>query len=508
MKNYKIILVMIFGLFILSCDLDENPIFLNVSMYENPESASAAIDGIYQSLTTYNAQERRLFVLNGFSGFFTTGKNGNNNKNTNNANLFSLKPIYDADSEAVWGGLYQVIAQSNSAINNIQVAETPTTTDELLIEDLSGHAHFMRAWSYFSLTRLFGDIPLWLDLPDSDNLSKARTTTKDIYAQAIEDAIKAEELMNGSKGKGYPKQYAANMLLAKLYMALATNPALRADGITEADYWKKAYDEAIKVYRSNAYTLVTDYSSLFTDYNENSSESIFELQISQDAANSQMGRNYSPWKWKKTLAFGWFKVHADVYDDHVATYPNDSRIAGTYISEWIRADNGKTAKFYPANASRSSYFNANPYFFKFAEKDQTSTTQYNSQNIIVYRYAELLIMLAEISNELQNGEQMIYLQQVLDRASATPHAGYSGSKDDFRDAIMREYRYELLGEGEDAFNNRRRGFNYFLTNVILKHNNNPGFDPKVDLTLSTDESQSMQLPVPLIELNTNELIDN
>ncbi|MEK9603093.1 MAG: RagB/SusD family nutrient uptake outer membrane protein [Flavobacteriaceae bacterium] len=508
MKNYKIILLMIFGLFTVSCDLDEDPIFLDVSMYENPESASAAIDGIYQSLTTYNTQERRYFVVNGFSGFFTTGKNGNNNKNINNVNLFSLKPVYDADSEAVWGGLYQAIAQANSAIKNLKVAESPSTTSELQLADLAGHAYFLRAWCYFSLTRLFGDIPLWLELPSSSSLNQAKTASKDIYAQAINDAMMAKSLLNGSKGKGYPKVFAANMLLSKLYMTLATNVSLQADGISETEYWQKAYDEAIEVYRSANYSLVSNYSSLFTDSSENTSESIFELQISQDAANSQMGRNYSPWKWKKTLAFGWFKVHANIYDDHAATYPNDPRLEGTFISEWTRADNGKTAKFYPSNPSRSSYFNANPFFFKFAEKDQTSTTQYNSQNIVVYRYAELLIMLSEISNELQNGEEMIYVQQVLDRVGMTPHAGYNGSKEDFRDAIMREYRYELLGEGEDAHNNRRRGFNYFLVNVILKHNNNPGFKANVDLTLSTDESKVMQLPIPLIEVNTNELIDN
>ena len=44
-------------------------------------------------------------------------------------------------------------------------------------------------------------------------------------------------LMNGSTGShGYPKQYAANMLLAKVYMTLATNPDLRADGISEMDF--------------------------------------------------------------------------------------------------------------------------------------------------------------------------------------------------------------------------------------------------------------------------------
>ena len=53
---------------------------------------------------------------------------------------------------------------------------------------------------------------------------------------------------------------------------------------------------------------MSDFGSLFTVEGENSSESIFELQISQDATNSQMGRNFTPWKYKAGMHFGWFRV--------------------------------------------------------------------------------------------------------------------------------------------------------------------------------------------------------
>lgn len=506
MKNFKFILVLIFGFLSSSCNLDEDPILLNDTLYNTPETAKAALDGIYQKLTAYNAQERRYFVINGFSGLFNTRKNGNNINNLNNANLFSLKPEYDADTEAMWGGLYAVIAQTNAAIKNGIVFESPINNDELTINDVVGQAYFMRAWSYFSLVRLFGDIPLWLTLPDNENIHKAKSPSKEVYAQIIEDAQKAALLMNGTIGTGYPKQYAANMLLAKVYMTLATNPDLREGSLTEMNYWQLAYDEAIKGY--GQYSLVPDYSSLFTDSNENSLESIFELQISQEAANSQMGRNYTPNQYKPSQAFGWFKVNAVVYDQHANTYPGDPRIDGTYLSEYVNANNvNNIIKVYPANPGRTNYNLGHPYLFKFAEKDQSNSNQYGSQNIIVYRYAELLIMLAEISNELQNGQQLGYVTELLNRVGMTPHAGYSGTQNNFRDAIMNEYRFELIGEGEDAHNNRRRGFDYFLTHTIEKNNNDPNFKANVDLTLSTNESQVMSLPIPLIEINTNELID-
>jgi hypothetical protein len=295
--------------------------------------------------------------------------------------------------------------------------------------------------------------------------------------------------------------------LAKLYMTLATNPDLREGALTEMEYWQMAYEEAMKVY--GQYSLVSDYSSLFTDTNENSSESIFELQISQDASNSQMGRNFTPNNYKVSQNFGWFRVHADVFEIHRDTYPTDPRIEATYLYDYTHAINGRPQRTYPANPNRPIVRAAHPFLFKFAEKDKTHSNQYNSQNIVVYRYADLLLMLAEISNELQNGQQLGYVTEVLSRVGVSPHAGYLGAQEEFRDAIMNEYRFELIGEGEDSHNNRRRGFDYFLNNTILPHNNNssPGFKASVDILLSTDPSQVMNLPIPQSEINTNELIN-
>ena len=84
-------------------------------------------------------------------------------------------------------------------------------------------------------------------------------------------------------------------------MTLATNPDLRDDSLSEMDCWQMAFEEAMKVY--GQYSLVADYSSIFTDSNENNSESIFELQTSQDASNSQMGRNYTPLNYKMSQNF-------------------------------------------------------------------------------------------------------------------------------------------------------------------------------------------------------------
>ena len=69
MKNLKLLLLT-FILIFSSCDLDEDPPYLDEGAYNNTNSVLGTLDGIYAGLANYDAQERRLYVLNGFSGFF------------------------------------------------------------------------------------------------------------------------------------------------------------------------------------------------------------------------------------------------------------------------------------------------------------------------------------------------------------------------------------------------------------------------------------------------------
>jgi hypothetical protein len=529
MKYFKYLIFTLPVLFIIGCDLDEEPPFLDETIYTDAQSAQAARDGIYQSLTTYNTQERRLFITNLYSGLMFTGKGGNRVNTRDMSTLVSLKPGYHMDASFLWQGLYQAIARCNGAIANINTTSSPSSNDQVTFNDVAGHAYFVRAWSYFELANLFGDVPLWLELPSSGNTNKALSTKSEIFQQIISDATNAASLLNGNAGVGYPKANAANMLLAKVYMTIATNNDLQTSG-GSSEYWNLANQAAQSVY--GQYSLVNDYGSLFTVQGENSAESIFELQISQDATNSQMGRNFTPWKYKAGMHFGWFRVSAFQHDKHLkayggntnwnannlSTYP-DSRYKATYLSQYQRADRTPPAglvRVYPHNPSRGRFAIAHPYLFKWTEKDKAHNNQFNSQNVVVYRYAELLLMLAEISNELGNGQQMTYLQPVLDRAGVTARTQFSQGQSAFRDAIMDEYKFELIGEGHDSWHVRRRGVQYFVNKILNPHNNSIGqkvgvgakkYAANLEVKFSTDPNEIMKMPIPLSEINTNELIN-
>ena len=143
MKNFKIAFFTFFFIVLSSCELEEVAPFLDKTVYEDPQTAQASAKGIYAGLTAYNAKERGIFVINGFSGLFITGRNGQRISNIHNANLLSLNPTYDADSESMWSEYYSVISRCNGAI------QYTTTGNDPVFDNVAGHAYFLRAYSYF-----------------------------------------------------------------------------------------------------------------------------------------------------------------------------------------------------------------------------------------------------------------------------------------------------------------------------------------------------------------------
>lgn len=507
MKVYKFIITITMVFLVTSCDLVENPPFLsNTNAFSTLSNARTTLDGVYNSLASYHYYAYSFqYVTYGNSGFFVSGQ-GNSNTNSANITLCSLQPSQaDGDLETLWESIYQCIGRANEVITSLKPIDNPANSDQVGMNDVIGEAYFLRAFNYFYLVRLWGDVPLRLEptLPGTINMPKSAAV--DIYTQILSDAEMAKKLMyhKGLERAGYPASEAASMLEAKVYMTLATaDPSMQPD--PTANYWQLAYTAAKEVY--GKYTLVNDYASLWDENVENTPESIFEIQFNEIQA-SNFPKLFTASNACIAKTWGRLKINPEVYDLHAATYPNDPRINATYISEYVKMNNGKTTKSYPSTA-RKNFSSGFPYLYKYYEKNPNNDNDVNNQNYIVYRYSDLLLMLAEISNELQNGEALGYVTQVLNRVGVSPQAGYFGGQDSFRQAIMEEYQFELLGEGHDWFNNRRRGYQWFQEHVIIPHNTAPTFDKKIDVTLLDNDESVMHLPIPADEINTNQDLNN
>jgi hypothetical protein len=378
---------------LVSCTLEEHPSFPSAeNLFTSPDGANTVLNGVYSNMKDYNTYGAIFYLLGGYaSGLFNTDKD---------AVLTTIAGFNPLPSEEVievfWKGTYATIGRTNDLIQGLTVH---SIGDEAEQKNLLGQAYFIRAYCYFDLVRFYGGVPLVTEPVTTATLNKPRASAEDVYLQIIADAEKAKELLPeiGTNTPGRPARQAAGMLLAKVYMQLAGNqPA------AETGNWQKAWEEASAVY--GKYTLVNNFRSLwFEETGNNTMESVFEVQANVEnrlrhntiytATNGVAGRN----------SWGRLKPNLEVYDMHLNRYPGDPRFNSTFVTKFTQYNsNGTTTprETYPVFRGRNDKPRSYPYLFKYFAKNTTASTTDSDQNWIAYRYADLLLMLAEIKNEL------------------------------------------------------------------------------------------------------------
>ena len=181
---------------------------------------------------------------------------------------------------------YQGIARCNLAIKYITKMEigtdsifTPTMKNHLL-----GEAHYLRAYYYFRLVRVFAGVPITTEVIDnSDNWGVPRASTEQVYNLILEDltkanymlpvrsAMKAEDLGRATKGAAQAMLLKVNLYMASPYW----NKQLTEDATT---YYASAKQWGDSIIASGEYSLCPNYEDNFTLAGENGPESIFEIQ--------------------------------------------------------------------------------------------------------------------------------------------------------------------------------------------------------------------------------------
>jgi len=511
MKNLKYIALSIIILLQSSCDslIEEEPRgFINdQTLFDTEEGAQAALIGCYEGISTYyyfGVAYTQLLSLG--SGAFWT-----NHAASLPIAQQTAQPT-DALVNNVWRTSYTAINTSNVLITNIQNSPIKESTRNRIF----GEGLFIRAMLYFNNVRIWGDVPLRLVPATSSNINLGRTPAAEVYEQIISDLEQAKLLMPEPQNqkKGYPNKWAAYALLAKVYMTMAGND-------NGSPYWQKAYNEAIQVYNSQAYSLVRPYKDLFDVSKGNSTESIFEIQFSMVGGSSNgltqihMPSNTIYLPNQASSPTRRIRSHKVTFDDFVNLYPGDPRIDATFLYGDLPRRDGSILKVYPSNLTSEGY----PYIFKYC--DPAWVASVSNSNFIYLRYADVLLMLAEIENEL-NGPAGAYkyINELMARArdangngitdtNETSPLDWSGmTQEEFRNRIMLERRIELLGETHEFFDTRRRGIEY-LRSFYEHHNSHPLFNAVNDFQFPVDNSSLTRLllmPIPAGEINANDLI--
>lgn len=342
-----------------------------------------------------------------------------------------------------WSGQYQNINFANQILDNIPAI----TMDATLKERYIAEAKFVRAYSYFRLVRAFGGVPLRLKVPaNASEYNIPRATKEEVYAAIEKDLTEAASVL--------PQAYGANDV------GRATKGAALALHAKVAMYEGKWPDVLTLTNQvmTMGYSLFPNYEQLFRIPNENSSESVFEIQAKYvpgkcDISNSQ----YSQVQGVRGSTGGGWGFNVPTANLAASFEPNDPRRDATII---FRGETTPEGDVIPATGDNPMY-NQKSYvpFGLYVECAEGS-----EQNIRVIRYAEVLLMNAEAANETGNTTLALSSLNAVrarargagDPATVLPPVTTT-DKAALRQAIWRERRSELAMEFDRFFDLVRQG---------------------------------------------------
>lgn len=510
MKSIHFLCLLLLAHCMTSCKkefLEEKPFSFISSdaLYSTDAGLEAAVNGCYGIMADYGGfgAGYLTWMTVGSGGYYTTqGPNSDMNTLTHGpSNLWLV-------NNSPWDAFFSAVKVANDIIAKAPLGKASDQAKTKAI----GEAHFMRAMLYFNLVRMFGGVPLRTLPPTQDDVHLPRSTSQEVYALVIADLEKAKTMMTATPVVGRPSKWAAVALLGKVYLTMAGNATS-----TQSTFWAKAKTELMEVVNSGAYSLHPTFGGLFSAAAENTRESIVEIQYTiSGGPNGQFCNFFSPNGSTLTpLAtngpFGRNRVNKDIFDRHRAQYPGDPRIDVSYVYGSFSRNAGGSTNVYPTVNNASQGW---PYIKKYVDPAYVAT--FSNRNFIYLRYADVLLMLAEVENEI-NGPAgaYVYVNQVLSRArsSVTPASvipvDWSGmNQDQFRDRILRERRYELIGECHLWHDVRRRGVDY-LKAFFTEHNTHATFNRTADKTYPIDDlsvNKLLLLPIPEKEINANNQI--
>lgn len=401
----------------------------------------------------------------------------------------------------LWEGFYKIIYRANVIIERVPDVKFPTLSSEnsagLLFKDqFIGEAFFMRAFSYYNMVRLFGDVPLHLkEIKSTTQINVPRSSSTLVYNSIINDLEKAGDLLppsysNNGKGneKGRVSKWAAKSLLADVYLTLKE--------------YDKAKSLALEVIEESDRKLMNSYSELFpkgTDGKENCDESLFEIQFANGGATTGippyasafsylMGQNPDPITGLQNL--GMYRPTNNLDSDQ------ESGFTGGLIQDYEAGDRRLSFYFTQTASTGIQRYLTDKYFV-------AGTSAAGNTNFTLYRLAEVYLIYAESENELGAPDAKAYsfMNNLRRRAFGKPYDIVSTidlpqnmGQNDFRDAVRLERRRELAMENKRWFDLCRYGFDY--VNTVLK----------INQKRSKFSKEKMLLPIPRTELIANPLL--
>jgi len=484
LKKYNTYLLLIIIFCISSCkkylDEKDKSDFVKTNYFATAAQAQTFVNGIYTSLYLFQNGdaygESPFITIELFAGHTTSLGQSVNNGNVINQRTDATNPGF----EDVWQNSYTAIANANLALQQI-----PTISmDETLKNKLLGETRFLRAFFYYHLVRLYGDVPLITDpvTVNSPYLYPERKSTSSVYDLITSDLIAAQSSgLPTVDQTGRVSLGAVNTLLASVYLTTAGYPLQKTE-----NYAKAAATAALVL---PSYTLFEKYDYLHDNAHKNQGELIFQNQYLVGVRTNAIAQLTVP-----------FNLPVGAYGDHLGAMIPTNAFFNSYEANDLRTQ------------ERQFYFSSYPQFgspnntvvfgvhalYKYFHAESALGNGICDENWTFLRLPEAMLIYAEASNEVNGPTPDAYTQinKIRTRAQLQPLSGLS--KDQFRTAIWKERYHELAYEDKAYFDIQR-------THQIYNVTSNTFGDA---ITTPNEQGVTMKAqyylwPIPQREISTN-----
>lgn len=471
MKHIKYLVFAITGFVLTSCS-DE---FLNPlpdtavaveSFFQSDEDVLAGVIGIYDALQGVNENTTTNIGRSNRGVQFLHLLTEHRTDNTRNATLEGSKSDFhryvvnanNVESEDFYQSMYEVIFRANNILDFIDVADAENQAK------YAAEAKFLRAYAYFNLVRLYGDVPFVTTVvgPTDNEALFTRIPVAQIYEQIIEDLQDAVATLDNTY-KSRASKASAQAILAKVYLTQASPNYSGAQQLCEA------------IINSGEFDLEDNFSDVF--YSELNNEIIFAIQY--ETGNSLESQSFSS---EFTSAFrqgredGQNIVNTNLFIDFASFGGNRTAASITNLG-FLGQDDNEVIKYLPDGSDIST-----------SPPTYGGNARNAGNDYIVTRYADVLLMHVEAimagGTQTSNSAALSSFQEVRDRAGLTDLVSNITKND-----LLTERRVELAFENQRWFDLLRFGV---AESVLGAHATDRGY---------VFSGRDLLLPIPAREIN-------
>lgn len=245
---------------------------VGTTVYANDLNATAVVTGIYSRMVS-----NYYFASGGFNSVTFLASLSADELTNYSVTIMSQRQFYENAllstngniRDGLWNTMYQFIYSANALLEGLENSKDVTAATKA---QLQGEAKFIRAFCYFYLVGLFGNVPLVMTTDHDKNAKIARSPSSQVYEQIISDLQIAQKKLSdayNSFERARPNKWAATALLARVYL-------YKGD-------WVNAEAQATDVINNSMYKL----DGLDSVFLMNSREAIWQLKPIQLGMNTQ-----------------------------------------------------------------------------------------------------------------------------------------------------------------------------------------------------------------------------